>query len=80
MPVDIVYVGQSDVTFVNDEETAFTNLVSIIQKMNMMQDEQFVSFPLGKKTFKYQNVGGAQGVRISTTPFSADFSGYIHIF
>ena len=48
LPVEIVYVGPENQSFVNDEEKAFGNLVAIIAKMNHMQDKQFVSFPLGK--------------------------------
>ena len=52
LPVEIVYVGEENlITFLDDEEKAFTNLVSIIEKMNSMQDPKFVSFPLGKFGF-----------------------------
>ena len=48
LPVEVVYVGPDSNGFVDDEEKAFANLVAIIAKMNLMQDQQFVSFPLGK--------------------------------
>ena len=48
LPVEIVYVGNENFIFLDDEERAFTILVSIIEKMNSMQDPKFVSFPLGK--------------------------------
>ena len=51
LPVEIVYVGQENLIFLDDEEKAFTILVSIIEKMNSMQDPKFVSFPLGKFGF-----------------------------
>ena len=47
LPVDIVYVGNEGPHYLDDEEEAFTRLVKIIENMNMMQDPDFVSFPLG---------------------------------
>ena len=52
LPVEVVYVGPDSHAFVDDEEKAFSNLVGIIARMNLMQDQQFVSFPLGKKLLK----------------------------
>ena len=46
-----MYVGPDTIAYVNDEEKAFTNLVAIVEKMNLMQDPQFVSFPLGNVAF-----------------------------
>ena len=48
LPVDIVYVGDEEPGhYLDDEEEAFARLVKIIENMNMMQDKNFVSFPLG---------------------------------
>ena len=34
-----------------NKEKAFTNLVGILERMNLMQDPKFVSFPLGNAVF-----------------------------
>ena len=46
-----MYVGPDTISYINDEEKAFTNLVAIVEKMNLMQDPKFVSFPLGNIAF-----------------------------
>ena len=48
LPVDIVYVGEDTPRYLDDEEEAFAKLVKIIENMNLMQDKEFVSFPLGR--------------------------------
>ena len=47
LPVEVVYVGPVNLVFLDDDEEAFTKLVKIIQNMNMMQDPDFVGFPVG---------------------------------
>ena len=56
LPVDLIYLGSDTTVFINDEEEAFTKLVGIIYKMNLMQDPQFVSFPLGKLPYTFDVV------------------------
>ena len=51
LPIELVYVGPDTIGFINDEEKAFTNLVGILERMNLMQDPKFVSFPLGNAVF-----------------------------
>ena len=46
LPFDIVYEGE-EISYLDDEEEAFSKLVKIIENMNLMQDKDFVSFPLG---------------------------------
>jgi hypothetical protein len=48
LPLEVVYVGPMNLAFLDDDEAAFTKLVKIIQNMNMMQDPDFVGFPVGK--------------------------------
>ena len=47
LPVEIVWTGNETKDFSNQEEEAFSLLVSIIRNMNLMQDTSFHSFPLG---------------------------------
>ena len=47
LPVEVVYVGTDNFSFLDDEQAALSILVKIIEKMNMMQAPEFYSFPLG---------------------------------
>ena len=47
LPVQVVYVGHDETTFIVDEHKAFEIIVKIIRCMNLMQTSKIYSFPLG---------------------------------
>ena len=47
LDVDIIWTGIKRFDFCDDEEEAFSLLNLIITKMNLMQEEEVYSFPLG---------------------------------
>ena len=47
LPFEIIYSGNDEI-FEADEKEAFTIIVKIIELMNLMQDEEWFSYPLGK--------------------------------
>ena len=46
MPVKVIYSGPV-IDFLTDEKECFTLLMEIIKKFNLMQSDEFYSFPLG---------------------------------
>ena len=48
LPVEVIYIGPKAPTYKTDEKDAIKLLLEIIKNMNLMQDPEFYSFPLGK--------------------------------
>jgi hypothetical protein len=51
LPVEVVYVGSDNPTYIIDEKRAFEIILQIIQNMNLMQNSHFQSFLLGMFLF-----------------------------
>ena len=56
LPVQVVYVGHDETTFIVDEHKAFEIIVKIIRCMNMMQTSKIYSFPLGLYFLDTRNI------------------------
>ena len=52
LPVEPVYVGPQSPIYSTEEKAAIELLLKIIGKMNVMQDPEFLSFPLGTTAYK----------------------------
>ena len=48
LPIEVVYTGRTDAEFSTQENEAMRIILKIIELMNLMQSDEWYSYPLGK--------------------------------